>query len=726
MFTPDDILFMVFRRKWLLLFFVCLGVAGAVAARVMRPPLAVSKAKLMIHYVLEPRPVNPASADSQEVHPTGDGPQAIVWTEIDILTSRDVVTNTVAMVGAEKILACFGAGTNPKAAAGVVASGIEVEPPHSSVLTVTFKHRDPEVAQLVLSALLETYQKKHMEVYQGRLDDYYAQQRDESRHKLVKLEEDLKSLKSQANVLYLEDPKQTYQTQIEKKMEEVWDAERDLAERKAVLGVVAPQSTASETVPAAGLTVPPQKLNEYSELVTELDNLKKEERELLRVYTKVSPLVQPVEAQVEKLSSQRAEMERAFPGLTQVASSSSRPGTNGVGVDVTSEWTEVKRLTARLLALRTVLSNLQASATQAIELDPKVAELQRQHDEEQKRYEFFLASLEETRRNESRVAGRANNISMVQNPTPAGVDYKKTMKLVGAVLAGCVGLGLALAFLLEQVLDRSIKRVVDIERRLHLPVFLSIPDTAWQKRRSLPWRANGRGGQSGVESAASSLSGNGALVLWQPSPELRACAEGLRERLMTYFEVNDLGLKKPKLVAVTGCDKGSEVSALAGSLAATLSEVGEGNVLLVNMNVDNGVAQPFRGGKPGPGLAEVLEPEHRADAQVQEHLYLASLQDNGTNGKLTSALSKQFNHLVPKLKASDYDYIIFDMPPVAPNSVTARLAGHMDITLLVLEAEQTTQQAAARATSLMRQSKANVATVLNKRRQHVPATWAQE
>jgi hypothetical protein len=52
---------------------------------------------------------------------------------------------------------------------------------------------------------------------------------------------------------------------------------------------------------------------------------------------------------------------------------------------------------------------------------------------------------------------------------------------------------------------------------------------------------------------------------------------------------------------------------------------------------------------------------------------------------------------LPKLKASDYDYIIFDLPPASLTSATPRLASHTDITLLVVESEKTGQQVAARA-----------------------------
>ena len=73
-----------------------------------------------------------------------------------------------------------------------------------------------------------------------------------------------------------------------------------------------------------------------------------------------------------------------------------------------------------------------------------------------------------------------------------------------------------------------------------------------------------------------------------------------------------------------------------------------------------------------------------------------------------------------KLKASDYDYIIFDMPPVNQISITPRLAGCMDMVLLVIESEKTNREAVKRATSMLTESKANVSAILNKNREYVP------
>jgi Mrp family chromosome partitioning ATPase len=166
------------------------------------------------------------------------------------------------------------------------------------------------------------------------------------------------------------------------------------------------------------------------------------------------------------------------------------------------------------------------------------------------------------------------------------------------------------------------------------------------------------------------------------------------------------------------------VTVIANNLAASLSRTA-GNVLLVDMKGENGAARAFYGGRPGQTVSNLLDPGSVPGAPV-----LASdpEENNGevNNNKLACALPNKFTHIMPKLRASDYDYIIFDMPAISPMSATPRLGGYMDIVLLVLEAEKTGQDLAARATALMRESRANVAAVVNKYRPHVPARLSQE
>jgi Mrp family chromosome partitioning ATPase len=192
---------------------------------------------------------------------------------------------------------------------------------------------------------------------------------------------------------------------------------------------------------------------------------------------------------------------------------------------------------------------------------------------------------------------------------------------------------------------------------------------------------------------------------------------------VTFFEINNL-LHKPKLIAVTGCGKGVGVTTIATGLAASLSETGDGNVLLVDMTTGQGAAHPFFKGKLGIGLADALVSGTRGNARVQENLYAVAESVQG--GLLPRVLPRRFSNLVPKLKASDYDYIIFDMPPISQISVTARLAGFMDTVLLVIESEKTDREVVKRATAMLAESKATVCAVLNKHRDYVPKRLAQD
>jgi Mrp family chromosome partitioning ATPase len=113
-----------------------------------------------------------------------------------------------------------------------------------------------------------------------------------------------------------------------------------------------------------------------------------------------------------------------------------------------------------------------------------------------------------------------------------------------------------------------------------------------------------------------------------------------------------------------------------------------------------------------------LEEDKRSVAMVQENLYMAAA--NGHDRKM-GALARQLSTLVPRFKASDYDFIIFDMPRVSATSVSVRLATMMDLVLLVVESEKAPRRAVKQAHSLLADTGVDTQVVLNKVRSYVPA-----
>jgi Mrp family chromosome partitioning ATPase len=278
-----------------------------------------------------------------------------------------------------------------------------------------------------------------------------------------------------------------------------------------------------------------------------------------------------------------------------------------------------------------------------------------------------------------------------------------------------------------------VRRPVEIEAKLKLPLFLSIPDVSRNGHSRLAKTAERRRLRLNNATEADAPAGgddpapgkNDALqvVSLERNPALQPFYEALRDRLIVYFEVKNL-THKPKLVTVTSAGRGAGVSTIAAGLAAALSETGDGNVLLVDMNFEQGAAQQFYKGKAGCGLDTALKTETKEDALVQENLYVVN--GNANSSELPRILPKRFAALVPKLKASDYDYIIFDMPPVSQTSITSRLARFMDMVLLVVESEKTDREVVQQASIWLAESGGMVGAVLNKTRQYVPERLHQE
>jgi Mrp family chromosome partitioning ATPase len=280
--------------------------------------------------------------------------------------------------------------------------------------------------------------------------------------------------------------------------------------------------------------------------------------------------------------------------------------------------------------------------------------------------------------------------------------------------------GVGLAFLLEMVLDARVKRPADVEQKLNLPLFLSIPDFTRNGHAKALRQSQVAELPAGESDTVSTNGSTDLPVLAQAANPLRTFHEALRDRLIMYFELKEMH-HKPKLVGVTGTHHGAGVSSIAAGLAETLSETGDGNVLLVDMNPEHGPSvYPFYRGKPGCGLSELLEEgAQRESAQVQDNLYVVSL--NGrSQGSRVGVVPRRFASLLPKMKASDYDYIIFDMPPVNQTSVTAKVSGLLDMTFLVVESERSNVEQTKRCAALLAESRANVTAVLNRHHNYLP------
>ena len=369
---------------------------------------------------------------------------------------------------------------------------------------------------------------------------------------------------------------------------------------------------------------------------------------------------------------------------------------------------------AKVEALKTRLRDIQQRIKQLSELRPQIEELERKHEMDANNYKYFAASLEKARVDEALDPSKMPNISAVQRPSPPALDTKKRNKISLAIAGGGIALGIALALFRGLVLNRTIGRPLELESRLDIPLMLSIPYRGGANgQKTLP-----SNGSSSNSRALTTTRRNSKIAPWDARHFIRPYCDAIRDRLGLYFELNHL-THRPKLVGVAGFSETAGASSLAAGLAASLSETNDGKVLLVDANLGPEDVHPFFKGKPAYPLKTALKPSGEMTSAA-DNLYLATVGSPNIEGPAQLGLKKFFD-MMPNMKASDFDYIIFDMPPLQDTSPTWGMAAFMDKLLLVVEAERNNRDVVKRSYRKLVAERDNVSVVVNKARVRVPA-----
>jgi uncharacterized protein involved in exopolysaccharide biosynthesis/Mrp family chromosome partitioning ATPase len=725
----SDIYYVLFRHKWKIIILSISGILGAMALYYLRPPIYQSQAELLIKYVPEARTIMPGN----EMIIPGSEEEDVINSEIQILTSLDLAEEVATNLGAANILSQAGGGDNPLAAAALVRNNLHAEPTTrgGNVLLVTFRHPNPLIVQPILQEVINDYFQKHYEIHSasGQYDENLSRERADLQMQLEDTEKQITEVKNNANILSLDDTKNNLNSQILKIQASVLDAEAQLDEfgiATTNIDLLSPHKTDTST---AQTPVPADDLQVYNDVSARLKYLQQKQQSYIdQGFTPENVLVKDINKQEADAQQKASDLEKKYPQLASLNTTAEIPSSlTASNNDLATKRDKIATLKGQIAAWNWQLAQLWEQASNVNNLEPAMERLQRTHQIQETNYENLAVSLEQAHINEALATDKAPNIRWVQSPSPPFREWRKTYQRMAVLAFGGIFLALGWAFLTEFYLDRSVKRPIEVESKLKIPLFLFIPDMTRNGHATLPKpseRPRLRLSNAGLEEipgetvALPAKLGTGLdLVSLERNKSMNQYFSALRDRLVVYFEVKNL-THNPKLIAVTGVDSGSGVSTIAAGLAASLSETGEGNVLLIDMNQENGAAQQFYKGKPGCNLDTALNGQTKIEAQVQDNLYVVS--EETDNEKLPRILPKRISSLMPKLRASEYDYIIFDMPPVSQTSVTPRIARFMDMTLMVIESEKNDRDNVQRANKLLVESGATVSAVLNKTRKYVP------
>lgn len=504
-----DILYVVFRHKLAIFVVFLLTVAVVTFVTFALPQVYESNASVLVRIGRENLPGDPQVA--QAMVNVNQDRTAEVKSEIAIIKSEELAQKVVDEVGEAWILGKKSLG--PKAIAELgewpsdniikslagtaselakealillqlrvrltpqqealkrVQDGIlaEVEKQTNNI-NITFEHKNPKVAQYVLSRLMTYYFAKHVEVFSAQTHpDFFAKETESLGAKLAEAEQAIGDFKTQNNISQID-------TQIEVLIGRIADLEGNIentsAETKGLEALVGNLQGFLSARPKMHQVARTDGMVNYAAdtIKEKLIELRAEEKDLASRFQDAYRPLQDVREKIKGLEAQlAAEKEYRSETTTQL-------DRNYEGMEHTmlNESAQIAARQARHESLKAELERLKGELAMLNAQQVQLAKLERDRDIAEKEYKEYREHLQSATIAVAMDQSQITNVSEIQ-PASAPLDPVRPKKARNIGLGILLGLflGLCYAFLLE-FLDDSLNTVEAAEKRLGVPVLAAL------------------------------------------------------------------------------------------------------------------------------------------------------------------------------------------------------------------------------------------------------------
>ncbi|MFO0775076.1 MAG: GNVR domain-containing protein [Nitrospiraceae bacterium] len=593
---------------------------------------------------------------------------------------RKAIDGVIGFGPLPSLLENFGISRAPEhrhdQATQAIRDHLSVEPVRQThVFVASLDSPHPQFAADALNALATIYLDHHLTVRKGKgAHEFFDEQTERLRVELHEAEKRLQSFKERWNIVALDDQKRHL-------LEQVTRAEAALKEAQVVVAesdvrVARLRDRLNMQQEAIPLTNVSERNPVLDQLKARLAQLELEQAQ----YVSDSPAVSEIKRELIAL---RARIQSESAKVTGPVTSGVNPAYQDLKKQLTLEEgrrdgmrPRVNELTKQVASYRETLNNLD-------QRELELRELMRAAKVKQEAFDLYLKKEEESRINEVLDRKGISNVTLFQ---PASVPTKavRPRKALNLFLGLCAGLiaGVGSAYALDYV-RRSMATREDAERMLRRPVLGALPFNSKGKAHREP-----------------------GFTL-----QLRRITQHIARN---YYE------RGYRTLLVTSTMKGEGCSTIATALAQMLSEENLRVLLLSSvepppLTVSPSVSEEQPSASPSHELApstivqDGRSPHHLAHLRVTEH----GTSTLGYANKLTEA-AKHYQ--------SQYDFVVIDGPPLSSFPEGRLVVSRVDVTILVVEAERTSAEAARQSLAAIDEADGRLAgIVLNKCRHVIPA-----
>ncbi len=399
--------------------------------------------------------------------------QEEVNTEIQIMTSRGVLESAVKKIGVDNIYPAadqglLSSGSKMDSAVDRLAKSLTVEPVKlSNVLSVTFDHEDPQMATKVLSAVVDSYQTTHLEVYSGDRARAYQEEIQREVDELEHFEHDRSQIK-QDNSIYdialqrasLISQRSDAETQLHDAQTKRATLQERLASLRTARGGIHKNVTSAETAKSE---------LEYSQ--NALTDLRRNETALLARYAPDNPQVLQVREQIRDVETHIAKLNGSVDGTR------SDPVTLSGQIDqqIVIDQTEYAPLDAEIAAGTALVAKVTAELDRIEKADAGLRVLTERIEAINGDLKVTREAYEQARTLDDMDRAKIVSVSQIQpvitSEKPA--KPKKSVYLGAGLLLGLLAAGGVVAVAVAA--NNTFVTAEGAERLLRLPVLVTVP-----------------------------------------------------------------------------------------------------------------------------------------------------------------------------------------------------------------------------------------------------------
>lgn len=445
-FSPKDIIALIFKHKYKCLIAFGIVVCASILIAQMLPKSYEARARLLVKYGREY--VSRSEVDSDSAVRAPIPPEAIVNSEIQILTSRESIGKVIKDLGPDTVYPGIGKKTSAgmsalDAAVLKFSNALTVKAvTRSNLIEVTFAHEDPQIATKAVRELISVFKGEHVKAYGSNSSAFLEGQLRSYQAKLSEGEGKLQAFKQNSGVFSLDEQKSQLIAQRTTFASSLATDQNRLRELEQKISFIKSPKWTPE-IPA--------------ESRTQLSTLEQREQELLQKYTETSRAVTTVRNEIKAV---RNSIQRYVEDKRKA--------------EISAVETELYPLQAKVEGLRRELNALSSKIAALDYKGKELEELKRQVGLQENHYKTYANKLEESRILDEMDRAQMVNISIVESGSVAPVSDKKKAVILPLGIIGAIVIGVVVAIVLG-VISPTMLTPSMAEGRIGLPVMISIP-----------------------------------------------------------------------------------------------------------------------------------------------------------------------------------------------------------------------------------------------------------